>query len=94
MAQRVKTDWFLFYTILSMVCFGLVMVYSASSVVAELKFKSSTFFVIRAMFASLPIYIVFFVAIAAPEEVISRNDKSKLKVSDAKGLHAAHVLQV
>src|SRR5438067_10922578 len=47
MAQRVKTDWFLFYTILSMVCFGLVMVYSASSVVAELKFKSSTYFVIR-----------------------------------------------
>jgi cell division protein FtsW len=47
MAQRVKTDWFLFYTILLMVCFGLVMVYSASSVVAELKFKSSTYFVLR-----------------------------------------------
>ena len=47
MAQRVKTDWFLFYTILSMVCFGVVMVYSASSVAAELKFKSSTYFVAR-----------------------------------------------
>ena len=47
MAQRVKTDWFLFYTILLMVCFGLVMVYSASSVVAELKFRSSTYFVVR-----------------------------------------------
>lgn len=47
MAQRVKTDWFLFYTILLMVCFGMVMVYSASSVVAELKFKSSTYFVVR-----------------------------------------------
>jgi cell division protein FtsW len=31
MAQRLKTDWVLFFTILGMVCFGLVMVYSASS---------------------------------------------------------------
>jgi cell division protein FtsW len=31
MAQRLKTDWILFFTILGMVCFGLVMVYSASS---------------------------------------------------------------
>jgi len=38
MAQRVKTDWVLFGCILALVCFGLVMVYSASSVVAELKF--------------------------------------------------------
>jgi len=31
MAQRLRTDWILFFTILGMVCFGLVMVYSASS---------------------------------------------------------------
>ncbi len=31
MSQRLKTDWILFFTILGMVCFGLVMVYSASS---------------------------------------------------------------
>src|SRR5947209_8356220 len=30
-----------------MVCFGLVIVYSASSVMAELKFKSSTHFIVR-----------------------------------------------
>ena len=30
MAQRLKTDWTLFFTILGMVCFGLVMVYSSS----------------------------------------------------------------
>ena len=36
MAQRVKTDWMLFFTILIMVAFGLVMVYSASSVMAEM----------------------------------------------------------
>ena len=30
MAQRLKTDWLLFLTVLVMVCFGLVMVYSSS----------------------------------------------------------------
>jgi cell division protein FtsW len=47
MAQRLKTDWLLFSTIVIMVGFGLVMVYSASSVVAELnpRIKSSFYFV-------------------------------------------------
>ncbi len=36
MAQRLKTDWLLFSTIVAMVGFGLVMVYSASSMVAQL----------------------------------------------------------
>ena len=36
--MRLKTDWILFLTILSMVGFGLVMVYSASSAVAELRY--------------------------------------------------------
>ena len=31
--MRTKTDWTLFFTIVAMVCFGLVMVYSASAVV-------------------------------------------------------------
>ncbi len=35
MAQKVKTDWILFVTILGMVAGGLLMLYSASSVVAE-----------------------------------------------------------
>ena len=48
MAQRLKTDWILFLTILLMVCFGLVMVYSASSILAELKYHvPSTFFFVR-----------------------------------------------
>lgn len=47
MAQHAKTDWTLFWTIVSMVCFGLVMVYSSSSVMAELKYKSSTHFIAR-----------------------------------------------
>src|ERR1700751_3232370 len=41
MAQRLRTDWTLFFTILAMVCFGLVMVYSSSSVTAEIKFRVS-----------------------------------------------------
>jgi cell division protein FtsW len=47
MAQRLKTDWTLFLTIVIMVCLGLVIVYSASSVVAELKFHSSSHFFVR-----------------------------------------------
>jgi cell division protein FtsW len=48
MAQRLKTDWILFLTVLCLVCFGLVMVYSASSIVAELKYHvSSTYFFVR-----------------------------------------------
>ncbi|MFN7922112.1 MAG: FtsW/RodA/SpoVE family cell cycle protein [Bryobacteraceae bacterium] len=39
MAQRVKMDWVLFWTILGMVAMGLVMVYSASSVLTELSEK-------------------------------------------------------
>jgi cell division protein FtsW len=48
MAQRLKTDWILFLTVLAMVCFGLVMVYSASSFIAEFKYHvSSTHFFLR-----------------------------------------------
>lgn len=43
MAQRLKTDWTLFLTILMMVCFGLVIVYSASSVAAELKYHTTKY---------------------------------------------------
>ena len=35
-AQQLKSDWVLFGTVVAMACAGLVMVYSASSVVAEL----------------------------------------------------------
>ncbi len=47
MAQRVKTDWVLFGCILGMVCFGLVMVYSASSVVARMRFGYSGYYIVR-----------------------------------------------
>lgn len=44
MAQRLKTDWTLFLTILALVCFGLVMVYSSSSAIAEVKFHVSDWY--------------------------------------------------
>jgi cell division protein FtsW len=47
MAQQLKTDRILFYTIVVMVFFGLVIVYSASSVMAELKYGATTYFIIR-----------------------------------------------
>ena len=52
MAQRLKTDWLLFSTIVTMVAFGLVMIYSASSVNAELnpRISSSFYFASRQFF--------------------------------------------
>src|SRR5436305_5673142 len=48
MAQRLRTDWILFLTVLALVCFGLIMVYSSSSMIAELKYHvSSTYFFFR-----------------------------------------------
>lgn len=47
MAQRLKTDWILFFTVLAMVSFGLVILYSASSIMAQLRYGSSWHFVVR-----------------------------------------------
>lgn len=47
MAQRVKTDRVLFWTISGLVFFGLAMVYSASSIPADLRFGSSFYYFYR-----------------------------------------------
>ncbi len=47
MAQRLKTDWILFSTVIMMVFFGALMIYSASSVVAEIRMGSSYYFALR-----------------------------------------------
>jgi cell division protein FtsW len=47
MAQRLKTDWVLFVTVLAMVSFGVLMVYSASSVMSGLQYGSTWHFVLR-----------------------------------------------
>lgn len=50
MALRLKTDWLLFATIVMMVFFGAMMVYSASSVMADLKFNNTYYFIERQVF--------------------------------------------
>jgi cell division protein FtsW len=47
MAQRLKTDWVLFLAVVALVGFGLVILYSASSAIGELRFKSSWYFVTK-----------------------------------------------
>jgi cell division protein FtsW len=47
MAQRLRTDWILFWTVIGLVALGIVMVYSASSVMAQIKFHSIWYFVVR-----------------------------------------------
>jgi cell division protein FtsW len=49
-ALKLKTDWILFTTVIILVFFGAVMVYSASSVKAEEKLGSSYFYIERQMF--------------------------------------------
>jgi cell division protein FtsW len=47
MAQRVRTDWVLLWVVIALVCFGLVMVYSASSVVAQQRYGSEFYYIYR-----------------------------------------------
>src|SRR5580704_5419766 len=54
MAQRLKTDKILFITVVLTVLFGALMVYSASSVVAESRMGSSYYFGIRQL-----VWVVF-----------------------------------
>jgi cell division protein FtsW len=62
MARTLKTDWILFITVILMVLFGAVMVYSASSVVADIRKGSSYYYAIRQiafMVVSLPVMMFF-----------------------------------
>ncbi len=49
MPQRLKTDWILFAAVLALVLFGLLIVYSASSIMARLdaRYNSSWYFAVR-----------------------------------------------
>jgi len=49
MPQRLRTDWILFAAVLALVLFGLLIVYSASSIMARLdaRYNSSWYFAIR-----------------------------------------------
>jgi len=54
MGQQLKTDWTLFGATIGMVAFGMVILYSASSVMAELKFGSDWHFVLRQCLWMIP----------------------------------------
>jgi cell division protein FtsW len=57
MAQRLKTDWILFSTVLAMVVFGVLVVYSASSIIAYQRYRSAWHFVERqAVWAALGLF--------------------------------------
>src|SRR6202166_3356264 len=56
---RLRTDWILFLTILAMVGFGLVMLYSASSAVAELRYHVEPYhFVVRQLGWAIASFLV------------------------------------
>jgi len=62
MARTLKTDWILFTTVIMMVLFGSVMVYSASSVVADIRQGSSYYYAIRQLVwiaIAIPIMMFF-----------------------------------
>jgi cell division protein FtsW len=62
MNSRLKTDWLLFTPVLLILAFGLVMVYSASSVVAEVLYKKPTwdFAWKQLRFAGIGLGLLFF----------------------------------
>ena len=49
MGQQLKTDWTLFCTVLAMLSFGLLILYSASSITAQMdpRIGSSLHFIVR-----------------------------------------------
>ena len=52
--NRGRMDWILFFTVLAMAAFGLVMVFSASSIVAEVRYhEQSYYFAVRQAAAAL-----------------------------------------
>jgi cell division protein FtsW len=62
MARTLKTDWILFTTVILMVLFGSVMVYSASSVVADIRQGSSYYYAIRQLIwiaIAIPVMMYF-----------------------------------
>jgi len=56
---KLKTDWILFLTILAMVGFGMVVLYSASSAVAELRYHLPPYhFVVRQLLWAIGSFLV------------------------------------
>ena len=47
MAQRLKTDWILFFTVLAMVLSGVLVVYSASAIMAQMGPNHSPWYFVK-----------------------------------------------
>ena len=59
-ANRIRTDWKLFGAILLIMTFGLVMVYSASSIVSEVLYKKETWtFAVKQLIAAIVGLLLF-----------------------------------
>jgi cell division protein FtsW len=61
MALKLKTDWILFSTVVLMVFFGAVMVYSASSVMADIRYGNTYYFIERQVFWVVIGIVIFMV---------------------------------
>jgi cell division protein FtsW len=60
MAQRLKTDWILFFTVLAMVFSGVLIVYSASAIMAQMGPNHSPWYFVKrqAVWAVLALFIM------------------------------------
>jgi len=58
MGMQRKTDWSLFTAVVALVGFGLVIMYSSSSVVADLKYGHSTYFLLRQLGAAVAAFVI------------------------------------
>lgn len=63
MAQRLKTDWILFFTVLAMVLSGVLIVYSASAIMAQMGPNHSAWHFVKRQAAWAVIAIVIMMAL-------------------------------
>ena len=63
MAQRLKTDWILFFTVLAMVFFGVLIVYSASAIMAQMGPNHSAWYFVQRQAAWAVIALIIMMAL-------------------------------
>src|ERR1039457_1524880 len=63
MAQRLKTDWILFFTVLAMVFSGVLIVYSASAIMAQMGPNHSAWHYVQRQAAWAAIAILIMMAL-------------------------------
>ena len=63
--MKKRIDIFLFIAVILLILFGIVMIYSASSIWANYKFNDSFYYVKRQLiFAGLGVFLMIFILIA------------------------------